>query len=278
MALVTKDRVKETTTTTGTGTYTLAGAVTGFQAFSVIGNANTCGYAITDGTDWEVGVGTYTLSGTTLARTSVLASSNAGAAVNWGAGTKTIWCDFPADAPTMRQILGLIIGTDVQAFDSDLSTIAGLTATTDNFMQSKSNAWASRTPTQAFADLIAVGAAAQSDQETGTSTVLAVTPGRQQFHPSAAKAWGYANGAGTSLLASYNVGSITDNGTGDIAFNFTTNFSSTSYASVIGLGSSAARFSSVNGKTAAAIQCLSFSSAAAAQDPGSYNFAGFGDL
>lgn len=96
MALVYVDRVKETTTTTGTGTYTLAGAEIGFQAFSTVGDGNTCYYAITDGTNWEVGLGTYTLSGTTLARTSVLASSNGGSAVSWGAGTKTIWLDLPA--------------------------------------------------------------------------------------------------------------------------------------------------------------------------------------
>ena len=69
MALVLKDRVKETTTTTGTGTYTLAGAVTGFEAFSSVGNGNTTYYACSDGTDFEVGIGTYTSSGTTLART-----------------------------------------------------------------------------------------------------------------------------------------------------------------------------------------------------------------
>ncbi|MEN6536063.1 MAG: hypothetical protein ABFD89_20550 [Bryobacteraceae bacterium] len=96
MALVYVDRVKESTTTTGTGAYTLAGAQTGFQAFSAVGDGNTCYYAITDGTNWEVGLGTYTLSGTTLARTSVLASSNGGSAVNWSAGSKTIWLDLPA--------------------------------------------------------------------------------------------------------------------------------------------------------------------------------------
>ena len=64
MALVVKDRVQETTTTTGTGTVTLAGAVTGFQTFSVIGDGNTTYYAITSGNDWEVGLGTYTASGT----------------------------------------------------------------------------------------------------------------------------------------------------------------------------------------------------------------------
>lgn len=78
MALVLKDRVKETTTSTGTGTITLAGAVAGFQSFSVVGNGNTCYYAIVGPTEWEVGVGTYTSSGTTLSRDSVLESSNAG--------------------------------------------------------------------------------------------------------------------------------------------------------------------------------------------------------
>lgn len=97
MALVVKDRVKETSTTTGTGVYTLAGASAGFQAFSAIGNANTTPYCATDGTNWEVGVGTYTLSGTTLARTTVLQSSNSGAAVNWGAGTRTIFCTLAVD-------------------------------------------------------------------------------------------------------------------------------------------------------------------------------------
>jgi hypothetical protein len=96
VALIYADRVSETTATTGTGTYTLAGAVTGFQSFAAVGNGNTCYYAATDNTDWEVGLGTYTASGTTLARTSILASSNANAAVNWSAGAKNIWLDFPA--------------------------------------------------------------------------------------------------------------------------------------------------------------------------------------
>ncbi len=79
MALVVKDRVRETTTTTGTGTVTLGGAVSGFQSFSVIGNANTTYYTIVDAIagSWEVGIGTYTSSGTTLSRDTVLESSNA---------------------------------------------------------------------------------------------------------------------------------------------------------------------------------------------------------
>lgn len=97
MPLVLPDRVLETSTTTGTGTYTLAGAVTGFQSFAAVGNGNTCQYVAyeVDGNGnpsggWEVGLGTYTASGTTLARTTVYASSNGGAAVNFSAGTKYV--------------------------------------------------------------------------------------------------------------------------------------------------------------------------------------------
>jgi hypothetical protein len=96
MPLVVKDRVQETTTTTSTGTYTLAGAVTGYQSFSAIGNGNQTYYTVTNGTDWEVGIGTYTSSGTTLSRNTILASSNSGNAVNWGAGTKQVFVSYPA--------------------------------------------------------------------------------------------------------------------------------------------------------------------------------------
>jgi hypothetical protein len=95
MALVVKDRVQETSTTTGTGTFTLAGAVSGFQAFSAIGNANTTYYAIVGGTEWEVGLGTYTLSGTTLSRDTVLSSST-GSKVSFSAGTKNVFVTYPA--------------------------------------------------------------------------------------------------------------------------------------------------------------------------------------
>lgn len=93
------DRVQETFTTTGTGSISLGGAVAGYQAFSaVLSNSGTCYYAATDGTNWEIGLGTYATSGDTLARTTILASSNAGSAVNWAAGTKSIWLTLPASA------------------------------------------------------------------------------------------------------------------------------------------------------------------------------------
>ena len=99
MALVVKDRVRETTTTTGTGTITLGGAATGFQSFSVIGDANTTFYTIklANTNEWEVGVGTYTLSGTTLSRDTILESSNGGSAVNFSAGSKDVFVTYPAE-------------------------------------------------------------------------------------------------------------------------------------------------------------------------------------
>ena len=97
MALVIKDRVKETTTTTGTGTYTLAGAEVGFQSFSAIGDGNTTYYSVTNTAgNWEVGIGTYTASGTTLARTTILSSSNSNNAVDWATGEKLIFVTQPS--------------------------------------------------------------------------------------------------------------------------------------------------------------------------------------
>jgi hypothetical protein len=95
MALVVKDRVRETTTTTGTGTLTLAGAASGFQTFSsAIGNTNTTYYTIVGSTQWETGIGTVAAG--TLARTTVLESSNAGSAVDFTAGTKDVFGTYPA--------------------------------------------------------------------------------------------------------------------------------------------------------------------------------------
>ena len=99
MALVIKDRVKETSTTTGTGTFTLAGAATGFQSFAAIGDGNTTFYTIVlvGGNEWEVGIGTYTSSGTTLSRGTILSSSNSGNAVNFSAGTKDVFVTYPSE-------------------------------------------------------------------------------------------------------------------------------------------------------------------------------------
>jgi hypothetical protein len=98
MPLAVYDRVKETTTTTGAGTLTLAGAATGFISFSAVGNGNQTYYTIATngGSEWEVGIGTYTSAGTTLSRDVILASSNAGSVVTLSAGTKDVFVTFPA--------------------------------------------------------------------------------------------------------------------------------------------------------------------------------------
>ena len=111
MALVLKDRVKETSTTAGTGTITLAGAVAGFQSFSAVGNGNSTYYAIVDPVAgaWEVGIGTYTSSGTTLSRTTVLSSSNSGSLVSFAANSKDVFVTYPSERAVWLDSAGNVL-------------------------------------------------------------------------------------------------------------------------------------------------------------------------
>jgi hypothetical protein len=98
MALVLADRVQDVTSTTGTGTITLSNTPpAGYQSFAVIGNGNTTYYTINGGSEWEVGIGTYTAIGTSLSRDTVLASSNSGNLVNFSAGDKTVFVTYPSE-------------------------------------------------------------------------------------------------------------------------------------------------------------------------------------
>jgi hypothetical protein len=130
MALVLKDRVKETTTTTGTGSFSLAGAVTGYDSFGQIGSGNTTYYAVylDGGSEWEVGIGTYTAP-STLSRDTILASSNSGSIVTFSAGQKTIWCDYPAGKAVYTDALGSISQTivNVSGITGDISTPDSIT-------------------------------------------------------------------------------------------------------------------------------------------------------
>ena len=125
MALVLADRVRETTSTTGTGTLTLTGPFSGFRAFSAIGDGNTTYYAIADANtgEWEVGVGTYSTSGNTLSRDTVLDSSNTGSLVVFAAGAKDVICTQPAERAVYLEAAGT--STIVPGI-----TISGLTAST----------------------------------------------------------------------------------------------------------------------------------------------------
>ena len=127
MALVISDRIKETTTTTGTGTYTLGGAITGFETFTAnLSNADTTYYCCTDGTDFEVGLGTFASSGTTLARTAILSSSNSNTAVNWTSGTRNIFCTLPAAKTVFLDASGnATLGADLSVGD-DLTVNGGV--------------------------------------------------------------------------------------------------------------------------------------------------------
>lgn len=140
------DRVQETTTTTGTGTLTLAGAMTGYQAFSsACKDGDTCyyGLAAVNGSGapsgvWEVGIGTYTASGNTLSRTTILASSNAGAAVTLPTGTTQVWLDMPA-ASLLPLLITESLGQDQSGFMDgnfdfwDVNTTFSLAAATDTY-------------------------------------------------------------------------------------------------------------------------------------------------
>jgi hypothetical protein len=130
MAFVLADRVKETTTTTGTGTVTLLGASTGYQSFSAIGNGNTTYYTIAGqtGSEWEVGIGTYTSSGTTLSRTTVISSSNSGSLVSFSAGTKDVFVTYPASF-TSNAIGG---GVGAVMLNADTVTANGTISTGQN--------------------------------------------------------------------------------------------------------------------------------------------------
>ena len=105
MALVLADRVLETTTSTGSGTITLAGAKQGYQTFSLaIGNGNQTYYTIASQTEWEVGVGTYTSSGDTLSRDTVLSSSSGGGKVTFSVGTKDVFVTYPSEKSVIGNV------------------------------------------------------------------------------------------------------------------------------------------------------------------------------
>ena len=124
MALVLADRVRETTTTTGTGSVTLGGAYTGFQTFLAgVANNNSTYYTIANVItgEWEVGIGTYTTAGNLLSRTTVLASSNSGSLVNFAAGSKDVFVTQPAERAVYIDSAGTTVNVGILAATGDSS-------------------------------------------------------------------------------------------------------------------------------------------------------------
>jgi hypothetical protein len=137
MALVLKDRVKETSVSTGTGAIALDGATGAYQAFSTIGNGNTTYYCIAGQTtnEWEVGIGTYTTSTDTLSRDTILASSNSGSIVTFSAGTKDVFITYPSEKAIYEDAVGysnipVTIGTTPIKLGETSLTLAGLDSVT----------------------------------------------------------------------------------------------------------------------------------------------------
>ena len=133
MAFALNDRVKETSTTTGTGTFDLAGAETGFESFvSGVGNGNQTYYAISnDGTaEFEVGIGTVTDAATdTLSRDTIISSSNSDALVNFSAGTKTVFCTLPASrTPSAGMTAQTFVNTHNSTISEDQTLDSGVLA------------------------------------------------------------------------------------------------------------------------------------------------------
>ena len=227
MALVLADRVKETTTTTGTGTLTLAGAATGFQSFSVVGNGNTTYYAISSsgGSQFEIGIGTYTASGTTLARTTILASSNSGSAVDLSAGTKDVFVVYPASKSVNLDGSGnaTALGTVASA---TLTNATGLPVSTG--ISGLGTGVATFLATPSSANLIT----AVSDETGSGSLVFATSP--TLVTPNL--------GTPSTLVGT----NITGTATAFTASNVTTNANLTGAVTSVGNATSLGSFSSAN--------------------------------
>ena len=143
MALAVYDRIQETTATTGTGSLTLSGAVAGYQSFAAVGNGNTTFYTILNGTAWEVGIGTYSTTGPTLARTTVLSNSSGTTSPITLVGASNVWCDYPAEKAIYYDANGVAtIGSTLSYSDTGIvasfaSTVAGYNQV---ILQNKSSA------------------------------------------------------------------------------------------------------------------------------------------
>jgi hypothetical protein len=207
MALIVKDRVQETTATTGTGTLTLGGAVLGFQTFAAIGNSNTTYYAIVDPItgDWEVGIGTYTASGTTLSRDTVLSSSSSGSLIPFAAGTKNVFCTYPSERAVYKNTANTY--TVQSAFDALTANSIALTTGTITTTPTSNTDIVNKE----YADAIASGI--HFHEAVGYATTAALPAATYNNGTSGVGATLTANANGALTVDSYTFTSPADNGT-----------------------------------------------------------------
>jgi hypothetical protein len=206
MALVLADRVLETTTSTGSGTITLAGAKPGYQSFAAVGDGNTTYYTIAGITEWEVGIGTYTASGTTLSRDTVLASSDGGTKVTFSAGSKDVFVDYPAGRAVYGNANGDVVVSNLNATSATITTLTGTSANITTFTATSSNITTLSGTNFSAASLTLTNALKIAEGGTGLDT----TPTNGQLL--IGNGTGYALStltAGEGILVTNNAGSIT---------------------------------------------------------------------
>ena len=160
MSLIYADRIKETTSTSGTGTVTLAGAVSGYQSFAQVGDGNKCYYRLENGSAWEIGIGTYTSSGTTLSRDTILASSNSGSAISLS-GSSYVYLDVPSNfygqsIPVIKARVATTANVDLSTAVDNGKTLNGVTLATGDVIF----AWQQSTGSQNGAYVVAASGAA----------------------------------------------------------------------------------------------------------------------
>lgn len=196
MALVVKDRVRETTTTSGTGSVTLSGAVQAFQDFSVIGDGNTTYYTIVDATtgDWEVGIGTYTAAGTSLSRDTVLESSNGGAAVNFAANVKDVFVTYPAERAVYGDASNVVSGFAIGGSTVDSTPVGATTPSTGAFTDFTASGTSSFTSTGA----VKIPVGTQAQRPSPVAGMLRFNDDIDEFEGYNGTAWASVGGSAIS--------------------------------------------------------------------------------
>lgn len=267
MALVLKDRVVETCTSPGTGAATLLGAVTGFQTFATgVGNGNQCYYCIADqgGTNWEVGIGTFSVTPDTLTRTTPLAGSSA-TPVNFSSGTQSVFVTYPAEKKVILDESGNVTALGTIASGTwQATTIAvahggtGTTSSTGTGSVVLSNSPALTTPNLGTPSAVTLTNASGLPLTTGVSGVLPTANGGTNLSTFNANGAVYATSTsalttGTLPVSGGGTGVTTSTGTGSVVLSTSPELTTPSI-SVATLGDGVLNYKSANTANVAQIK------------------------